>query len=523
MKPLVIALGNEPASLDPNLSAGSNNRDFGALANAYLVYHDPPQIPKPYLAQELPTMEGGSLKVRPDGAMEVTYRLRPNARWHDGKRITAHDLVFAHRVRTEGAMPAQFGAVDSRISSAVAVDDLTLQLTFAQPYLWAGQLHGPYFAPMHRELLEELYLSDREAFVSAPFWREGYVGSGPYRLEHWEQGVEMVFRAHDGFVLGKPKIEQVIVRFITDSNTVVANLLGGSVDLSFAQAITFPHGQALEGSGWEGPIMNWRGSVRFVELQQRDWGNLQRAVLDVRVRRALLHAIDRKAIVEGIFAGKTESPHFWLGSNDPAFAAVERAATKYAYDPARSEALLREAGWVRSGDEVARNGGEPLSLPILALAGDVEGQETAVLADAWKAVGAAPEIITMSRQQLRDGEFRSKFAAVSYGRRGWGYDSMIWTEDNLATPERRWRGNNRGGYLNPLLDDAWQRVLATPEDREREAHLVDALKIMTADAVVTPTHLQPRTIVHRRGLTGLKEPWAGQGAIVWNIYEWEWR
>jgi ABC-type transport system substrate-binding protein len=162
-------------------------------------------------------------------------------------------------------------------------------------------------------------------------------------------------------------------------------------------------------------------------------------------------------------------------------------------------------------------------MPILALAGDVEGQETAVLADGWKAVGAVPEINTMGRQQLRDGEFRSKFAAVSYGRRGWGYDSMIWTEDNLATPERRWRGNNRGGYLNPLLDDAWQRVLATPEDREREAHLVDALKIMTADAVVTPTHLQPRTIVHRRGLTGLKEPWAGQGAIVWNIYEWEWR
>src|SRR5437879_4470887 len=62
---LVIALSAEPASLDQNLNAGSNNSDFGALANGYLVYHEPPQMPKPYLAAEVPSLGTDSWRVFP--------------------------------------------------------------------------------------------------------------------------------------------------------------------------------------------------------------------------------------------------------------------------------------------------------------------------------------------------------------------------------------------------------------------------------------------------------------------------
>src|SRR5207248_1782150 len=82
-------------------------------------------------------------------------------------------------------------------------------------------------------------------------------------------------------------------------NTVVANLRAGSVDTSFYTSIGFPQGKALEDAGWSGTVEYWRGNPRYIEFQMRDWGNTQRAAHDVRVRRALLHAIDRHAVAEG--------------------------------------------------------------------------------------------------------------------------------------------------------------------------------------------------------------------------------
>jgi peptide/nickel transport system substrate-binding protein len=273
--------------------------------------------------------------------METTYKLRANARWHDGTPVTARDFVFARTVRVDPVMPVTTNDVEQRIGRATAVDDQTLFLEWKAPYLWAGNVSLPNFSPMPAHLLEDLYNADKTAFVESPHWRAEFVGAGPYRLASWQQGVEMVLRAHDGFVLGKLPIDQVVVRFITDANTIVANLLSGDVHIAFHSSIGFPQNQALEQAGWPGTLEYWRGNPRYFEFQARDWGNLQRGVLDGRVRQALLHAVDRQAIIDGLYAGKAVAIHFWLPVEDAAFSAVDRVATKYPFDVARAEALLR--------------------------------------------------------------------------------------------------------------------------------------------------------------------------------------
>ncbi len=82
--------------------------------------------------------------------------------------------------------------------------------------------------------------NDRATFVDGPHWRTEFVANSPYRVERWEQGVDMVLRAHDGFVLGKPKTDVIIMRFITDASTIVANLLAGTADVAFHSSIGFP-------------------------------------------------------------------------------------------------------------------------------------------------------------------------------------------------------------------------------------------------------------------------------------------
>src|SRR5262249_2683200 len=153
------------------------------------------------------------------------------------------------------------------------------------PYLWAGAVHLPLFTPMPRHRLESLYNGDRELFYNGPHWREEFVGPGPYRIERWEPGVEMVFQAHPGFVFGEPAIKQIVLKLIPDGNVIVAGLLGGHLDMAFVPHIGFNQGQAIQASGWVGKVDYWLNSPRFLEFQGRDWGNFQAAVLDVRVRR----------------------------------------------------------------------------------------------------------------------------------------------------------------------------------------------------------------------------------------------
>jgi peptide/nickel transport system substrate-binding protein len=425
-------------------------------------------------------------------------------------------------VRTDPAFPGFGVELERRIDRAQALDARTLLLDWKEAYLWAGMVGLPDLSPMPRHLLEPLYLEGMEAFATGPHWRERFVGSGPYRVEGWDPGVELLLRAHDNFVLGRPPIEQIRVKFVSDANTVLANLLAGTIDVVPAH-FGFPGGQALEQGGWDGHVEYWSGNPRALAFQMRDWGNLQRAVLDVRVRRAALHAIDRRGIVEALFGGKARVAHFWLPPSDPAYAAADRAVTKYELDRGRAEGLLREAGWTRGPDNIARSAsGEALQLPLLTTPGDVEQNEAATVVDNWKAVGATSELRVVSPRELNDGELRSKYPAVSYERRALTLENMSWTARQVSRPENRWSGSNRNGYVNPSLDDLWSRALGTIDTKEREILLVEALKVMTEDAVVTPTHLQVEVMAYAAGITGPSEPSAAGRAFLWNTWQWRW-
>jgi peptide/nickel transport system substrate-binding protein len=523
-KPMVLAFSNEPTVLEPSFFSGPGNRDFSALLTGYLAYFTPQQQPVPYLADELPTIEKGTWKVLPDGGMQTTYPLKRTATWHDGRPLRAQDYVFAFTMHTDPAVPVSRADVEKRMRAVQALDDHTLFIDWKEPYLWAGTLFGPNFPAAPSHLLEDLYHRDKNAFVNSAHWSTEFVSTGPYKLEHWEHGIEMMLRAHDGFALGRPKLDRIIVKFIPDQNAIVANLLAGAVDLAFHTNIGVTQAQALENAGFDGVVQYFRGTPKYLEFQQRDWGNLQRAVLDVRARRAMLHAIDRQAIVDSIYRGNAVIMHFWLSPDDPAYAAVDRAVTKYDYDPPRAIALLTEAGWSRGADGTARSAaGEVLGITLWHDPDEIEGQEAAVVADYWKAVGIASETYIPTRQQLQDRELQTKYPGVVYNRRAMGYDSMVWTADTISTAENRWSGSNRNGYVNPTLDQNWRKVLGTVDPREREAYLIEALRAMTADAVVTPTHLQPRAIAVRTGLFGAVHPWVGEPSPVWNSWEWQWK
>jgi peptide/nickel transport system substrate-binding protein len=520
---LSIAFSREPESLE--ISRQPQNREWAALGSGFLASFDPEtQAPVPYLAEELPTVEKGTWKVLPDGRMETTYKIRKNATWHDGQPITAHDWVFAVRARLDPEFVSHSVDAERRLAQAVALDDYTLFLEWREPFLWAGMVHLPEFPPMPRHKLEPLYLNDRAAFMDGPHWREQFLGSGPYRVVSWEPGVDMVFRAHEGFVLGRPAIEEVRVRFIGDANTIVANLLSGGIDFSMSPFIGFSQGQALEQAGFSGKTEYWPGLPRYLEYQGRDWGNTQRAVFDPRVRRASHYAIDRQAIADTIFAGRAIVAYHWVPPIDPTYAGVVRAAPRFEFDPSRAEALLREAGWVKGADGRARNAaGEILNIPIQTLPPEDHQLDAAVVSNNWKAVGITADVQRLSPAEWRDNELRSKFPGVAYNTRGAALADMVWLGRNLSTPENRWGGQNRSGYLNPRLDEAWGKALGSIDTKEREGYLIEAASIMIEDAMVVLTHWTPDVVAYNADLVGPRENAVTYTSRIWNIWEWRWK
>ncbi len=500
------------------------NREFSALTTAFLTYFDPRLQAQPYLAAEVPSVEKGSWVVLPDGRMETTYKLKQNATWQDGLPITASDFVFAYQVRRDPDYPAQVINVERLLSDVEAVDDYTLFLRWKEPYMYAGAIHLPDFSPMHRAVLEPLYSSgDRASFIDGPQWREQFIGSGPYRVERWEPGIEMDLRSQPGFALGEPKISEVHLRFIPDANAIVANLLGHTVDVSYSISIGFPQGQALEQAGWNGKVEYWNGNPRILEFQTRDWGNIERPVLDPRVRKGALYAIDRQAIVDGIYAGRATIAYFWLSPLDPAFPSVDQAVTKYVFDPTRSSALLDEAGWTKGSDGTRRDAtGQPLFISILNQPTTYDQQEGQVVVADWKNAGIGSELHPLSPQEIRDNELRSKYPGAAYNRRALTLENMVWTSRQVARPENRWSGQNRNGYVNPSLDDLWLKVLGSVDPGERQELLIQALRIMQDDAVVTLTHLQPDVIAYGEGLVGPLQPALVGTSDMWNLWEWHW-
>jgi peptide/nickel transport system substrate-binding protein len=158
-----------------------------------------------------------------------------------------------------------------------------------------------------------------------------------------DAGVRIVARANESWFMGSPRIETVEVRFISDASAILANLLAGEIDftgsppLRITEAIVARDQWAAGGAGY---IKTWEQRLRYLEFQYREMPNWQRIVTDARVRKALMHAIDRPQLAEVMTSGLGGPGDIWGLPADPIFSEAERAITRYPFDRQRAAALL---------------------------------------------------------------------------------------------------------------------------------------------------------------------------------------
>lgn len=471
------------------------------------------------LAEEVPSVENGLWRLLPDGRMEITWRIRQQARWHDGLPFTADDLVFTTKVAQDREIGAFREAAYDLIEAVEAPDSHTVLVRWREPYIEADAMFtGERALPLPRHLLEKVYAEDKANFTQVPVWNEEFIGSGPYRVGQWIRGSHVLLEAYDGYALGRPRIAEIEVRFIPDPSALAANILAGAVELTIGRSLSLEQAIHVR-DRWPRGRMEI-GDLSSLILVYPQFVNPSPLVIgDVRFRRALLHAADRPEMADTLQAGLVPVAHAFLNPNDAEYPAVERAIVRYDYDPRRASEIIEGLGYTREADGFFRDtSGTRLSVEIRTSQGD-DLQEKSLFATAnyWQRAGISVDQVLVPPQQAQGREYRATFPGFDVKRQP-GDRRFLQRIHSSKTPlpENNFVGNNYNRYRNPEFDALIDRYFVTIPPVERSRILGQIVRHMTDQVLIFSLFFQTSPTMAASRIQGVTGPAQG-----WNAHQWD--
>ncbi len=524
-KVLTIAEKREPDILTGYPSAGASRRGAGIevdIAHNQLVVSNDDNAWVPQLAAEQISIERGTWRVNDDGTMETTWKLRPNVKWHDGAPFSSADLLFTFAVSKDPALPNRWGRALEAMESANAPDPLTFVVRWSKTYVPADE--APALGPLPRHLAEDLYRADKERFLHTPPLTSDFIGLGPYRLVRYEQGSHSEYAPFEGYYLGRPLLDSVVVRYVFDANAMLANILSGTVDIIMPPGVDLEAAEEIR-RRWEGTGNVVRADltddVRILRLQQNPAIARPSNGFPMRsVRQAFFHALDRQGLSEVMTHGYAPVVDSWFPPFHPQRAEVDPFVPRYPYDLNRAQQLLGQAGWARGSDGVLvhQTTGERFETEIWAGTQIGTEKEVTIIADQWKAVGVATGVRAITAAQARERGYQAQFPFAITGEPNWLETAVQFHHGReLATPENNWTGRNITGYANPRYDAIADRLALTIEPRERLPLHQQLLQEGMGDVAFMPLYWSVQPLVMVKGVKG---PQRGLTA-GWNFAQWD--
>ena len=324
---LVGVIEEDPPLINPALSSLISSFVAGAPVYSALTRMDAHGKVTGDLAERF--------EIAPDG-LAYTFHLRKGITWHDGAPFSSEDVVFS--LREINAKLHPYRGVMRAIDRFEAPDADTVVLRLKTPIAaLINTLHNfsGCILPKH--------LWAGTDYLGNPHNRQP-VGTGPYKLASYASGDRITYTRNDAyFIAGEPAFEQVVLRIIPDPSSRVAAFEHGDVDMMYASAL--PPTQVARLKRMRGVEMVFNtvsaaGYIGYINMRNAPYS-------DVRVRRALAHAIDRSFIRNAVFPGLSAN---MVGPLPPDSPLYDASLADYEFDPHRAKALLDEAGFKPGAD-----------------------------------------------------------------------------------------------------------------------------------------------------------------------------
>lgn len=260
---------------------------------------------------------------------QYTFKLPTGVTWHDGKPFSSADVKFTFDLARNKATSSIFASRLADVTSVEAPDATTAVVSFSKPN------------PGLPDLLVRLMMLPKHHLESIPadqiakhaWWSTVAVGTGPFSFVKYETDQYVELKANPAYRLGRPKLDGVINRYFKTTSGAVAALRAGEIAFTYVDpddAKPFagkPDFTVIAGDSY---VINYLGFNHATPLWKDD-----------RVRQAVMHAINRPAIIESLYGG---AARLALGCY-VADAYVPAGMDPYAFDPAKAKSLLAAAGW----------------------------------------------------------------------------------------------------------------------------------------------------------------------------------
>lgn len=568
----VIVLQQEPDTLHPGV--GSMMARTIVLAPIFVGCMGQKEKAEwiPLGCETVPTIDNGGAKWVGEGGdkhLEVTYKIKKGWRWTDGTPVTTKDVLAWWKLNMDPDFEVASRVGIMKIYDYKVVDDSTVVAVWLSnnqaKQAEAGTLKGNVpFEKFKADYQEMEYSSTGQPVVDSVYWTyigwwpdhivsktpakdqgksefsKKPVGDGPYVLKEWKAGQEIVLEKSDkAFPLGEPKLKTIVWRFVADTKAVIASLQKGEIDATTSVAGLTPS---------DSPDLDKIAAAKVYNVSyfnEYSWEhidlNVQKFPLDdVKVRQALYYAIDKKTIIDTLYYGKytaAELPGAILKTNS---AFYTEDYTKYTFDKAKAQDLLKQAGWdckalpctkkvTVDGKEVTKN------LEITLLTTDrADRQKLAQTIQAmWKAVNVGTNIQFLYGRGLfqpcsAGGPLYCRtYDAAIYTWVG-GDDPGFWGLYNctgIPTKENNYSGQNNPGWCNKdadkALNDAENNADIVVSPAKRKAAYAPFFKAWTAEVPVIPLFVNAVPIVARTGFKNYTCGPTNSAPCGWNSWQWE--
>ena len=346
------------------------------------------------------------------------------------------------------------------------------------------------------------------------------------RLARWEPGSHLEFTRFDSYWRGRPPLDRVIVQFVGDANTMVANILAEAVDVVLPPAVDLETALDVR-QRWEGTgnqvLVGPSGLLRMLDSQLRpEIARPRNGFVQPAVRQAFYHAMDRQALVDVLTGGLAPVADSWYRPSDPLRSQVEPLIPGYPYDLARAQQLLTQAGWARRPDGalVDQATGDRFEVQLDGTTQRRVQQELNIIADGWKAAGAQVSLYSIPPALGNNVEHRaSQPGAGVRNRVVEDFHVSYPATRNIPSAQNRWAGNNYGGYSNSRVDALLDRLSVTIGPSERLPIQRELVHEVMADVAIWPLYWDMTNLLALKGVKGIT---SGEGSYhTWNFFEWD--
>ncbi|MEV4760532.1 ABC transporter substrate-binding protein [Micromonospora sp. NPDC049559] len=468
----VIGYGNDQ-SWDPTQTASAftmaaNNHIYEGLVDTDPVTREP----YPALATALPA---------DPAATSWKFSLRPGAKWHDGQPVTVDDVLFTFERILEPGKTLVNSFFAAWLKEVRKVDDSNVELVFNFPF------------PDALRRLTIAKIMPKHVYGQPGGWDAAKggkaIGSGPYRQTAHNPKSNTTFEAFADYNgPRKPLVKKMNWLSIVDAAARVAKISGGHAEAQIADNIPYANIEQLKGSGLT--VEGARGMNHMFLM----FNTANKPFDDVRVRQALLYAIDTPTMVDVALKGHGTPATSFLNDQNPSYA---KARTVYGYDPEKAKQLLAAAGV----------GNLSITLMAVNVSWIVDCLPT--IANSWNAIGVKTTLQPQDTSALftkmdQSQDYQVVAAASNPNQFGIDADLILrynYTRGGTWMKYTKWDASAEANQLFQLMDQATRE----PDQARKLALTHQYLDLVAEQAVLYPVvHTELMTAWDPKKLSGVR-------------------